>query len=112
MRSSPLRFRDAPLADASAWIVHSELADFCSVQKTPLPTPPHPEKIFFVCRSCPPPGIFNAANRDLRGSKFAISSTLSSSACDPAGKADLPARGKAVLLLIFQEGLLRFEGHP
>jgi hypothetical protein len=41
-----------------------------------------------------------------------ISSLLFLNACNLAGKANLPACSEAVLLSVFQEEQLRFEGHP
>src|SRR6266567_7037653 len=71
--------RAAPLADASTWIFHPELADSCLVQKVPRRKPPHPEKIFFVCRSCSPPEFLGAASRVLRGRKIEYFSAFHSS---------------------------------
>src|SRR6266566_627207 len=92
--------RGTPLADASAWFFHPELADSCLVQKVPRRKPPHPEKIFFVCRSCSPPEFLGAASRVLRGGKIEYFSAFHSE-CDPcgweSGQSSRASRGRPAL---------------
>src|SRR6266566_9136887 len=109
----PVSVGGSPLADASAWFFYPGLADSCLVQKVPRRKPPHPEKIFFVCRSYSPPELLGAASRVLRGGKIEYFSALHSGVIHLVGKAGRARAHREVgLLLVFQEGQLRFEGHP